>query len=59
MIDATPDALDTTHSGGRLTLFRATRMSLLVAIAVAMLDQLTKAWALRGLADGQIGRAHV
>ena len=54
MIDATPDALDTTHSGYRLTLFRATRMSLLVAIAVAMLDQLTKAWALRGLADGHI-----
>ena len=54
MIDDTTDTLHTTHSGGRLTLFRATRMSLLVAGVIAVLDQLSKAWALRDLADGHI-----
>ena len=54
MIDATPDALHTNHSGGRLTFFRATRMSLLISFAVALLDQLSKAWALRDLTDGRI-----
>ena len=54
MIDDTTDALHTTHSGGRLSLFRATRMSLLVAGVIAVLDQLSKAWALRDLADGHI-----
>ena len=54
MIDDTTDALHTMHSGGRLTLFRATRMSLLVAGVIVVLDQLSKAWALRDLADGRI-----
>ena len=54
MIDDTTDTLHTTHSGGRLSLFRATRMSLLVAGVIAVLDQLSKAWALRDLADGHI-----
>ena len=54
MIDDTTDALHTTHSGSRLSLFRATRMSLLVAGVIAVLDQLSKAWALRDLADGHI-----
>lgn len=54
MTDATPVALHTTHSGSRLTLVRPMRMSLLVAFVVALLDQLSKAWALRDLADGRI-----
>ena len=54
MIDDTTDTLHTTRSGGRLSLFRATRMSLLVAGVIAVLDQLSKAWALRDLADGHI-----
>ena len=54
MTDAAPDALHATHSGSRLTLVRAMRMSLLVAFVVALLDQLSKAWALRDLADGRI-----
>ena len=54
MIDDTTDTLHTTRSGGRLSLFRATRLSLLVAGVIAVLDQLSKAWALRDLADGHI-----
>ena len=54
MIDDTTDTLHTTHSGGRLSLFRATRMSLLVAGVIVVLDQLSKAWVLRDLADGRI-----
>ena len=54
MIDDTTDTLHTTHSGGRLTLFKATRTSLLVAGVIAALDQLSKAWALRDLSDEHI-----
>jgi signal peptidase II len=54
MIDDIQVTQHTTHTTSRLTLFRATRMSLLVAFVVAVLDQLSKAWALRDLADGHI-----
>ena len=54
MTDAAPDAPHAKYSGSRLTLVKAMRMSLLVASVVALLDQLTKAWALRDLADGRI-----
>jgi signal peptidase II len=54
MTDAAPDAPHSKPSGSRLTLVKAMRMSLLVASVVALLDQLTKAWALRDLADGRI-----
>ena len=37
-----------------MSLFRAARMSLLVAVVIIVLDQLSKAWALRDLADGHI-----
>ena len=52
MTDAAPDAPHSKLSGNRLTVLKAMRMSLLVASVVALLDQLTKAWALRDLADG-------
>ena len=54
MIDDTQDILHTTHSSSRMSLFRAARMSLLVAVVIIVLDQLSKAWALRDLADGHI-----
>ena len=54
MIDDTQDTLHTTHSSSRMSLFRAARMSLLVAVVIIVLDQLSKAWALRDLADGHI-----
>ena len=54
MIDDTQDTLHTTHLSSRMSLFRAARMSLLVAIVIIVLDQLSKAWALRDLADGHI-----
>ena len=54
MIDDIQVTQHTTHTTSRLTLFRAARMSLLVAFVVAVLDQLSKAWALRDLADGHI-----
>jgi signal peptidase II len=37
-----------------MSLVRAARMSLLVAVVIIVLDQLSKAWALRDLADGHI-----
>jgi signal peptidase II len=37
-----------------MSLFRAARMSLLVAVVIIVLDQLSKAWALRDLADEHI-----
>lgn len=54
MIDDTQDTFHTTHSSSRMSLFRAARMSLLVAVVIIVLDQLSKAWALRDLADGHI-----
>jgi signal peptidase II len=37
-----------------VTLVKASRMSLLVAAIIVLLDQMSKAWALRDLADGRI-----
>jgi signal peptidase II len=37
-----------------VTLVRASRMSLLIAAVIVLLDQISKAWALRDLADGRI-----
>jgi signal peptidase II len=37
-----------------VTLVKASRMSLLVAAIIVLLDQVSKAWALRDLADGRI-----
>ena len=54
MTDASPVAPHATHSGNRVTLFRASRMSLLIAAVIVLLDQISKAWALRDLADGRI-----
>jgi signal peptidase II len=54
MIDDTQDTFHTTHSSSRMSLVRAARMSLLVAVVIIVLDQLSKAWALRDLADGHI-----
>ena len=54
MIDDTQVTLHTTDSSSRMSLFRAARMSLLVAVVIIVLDQLSKAWALRDLADGRI-----
>jgi signal peptidase II len=54
MIDDTQVRLHTTDSSSRMSLFRAARMSLLVALVIIVLDQLSKAWALRDLADGHI-----
>ena len=54
MIDDTQVTQHTTDSSSRMSLFRAARMSLLVAVVIIVLDQLSKAWALRDLADGHI-----
>lgn len=54
MIDDIQVTQHTTHTTSRLTLFRAARMSLLVALVIIVLDQLSKGWALRDLADGHI-----
>jgi signal peptidase II len=37
-----------------MTLFRASRVSLLISAVIVLLDQVSKAWALRDLADGRI-----
>jgi signal peptidase II len=37
-----------------MTLFRASRVSLLISVVIVLLDQVSKAWALRDLADGRI-----
>ena len=54
MTDASPVVPHATHSGSRVTLVRASRMSLLIAAVIVLLDQISKAWALRDLADGRI-----
>jgi signal peptidase II len=54
MIDAAPDATHTTPTGNRMTLVRSMRTSVFVAVVIAVLDQMTKAWALRDLADGRV-----
>ena len=54
MTDASPVVPRATHSGNRVKLVRASRMSLLVAAVIVLLDQVSKAWALRDLADGRI-----
>lgn len=54
MTDATPDVPHTTHSDRRVMLVRASRLSLLISAVVVLLDQVSKAWALRDLADGRI-----
>ncbi len=54
MTDATPDVPQTTRSGRRVTLVGASRLSLLISAVVVLLDQVSKAWALRDLADGRI-----
>lgn len=37
-----------------MTLVRSMRTSVFVAVVIAVLDQMTKAWALRDLADGRV-----
>ena len=54
MTDASPVVPHTKHSGSTVTLVKASRMSLLVAAIIVLLDQVSKAWALRDLADGRI-----
>ena len=54
MTDASPVVPHATHSGNRVTLVRASRMSLLIAAVIVLLDQISKAWALGVLADGRI-----
>ena len=54
MTDASPVVPHATHSGNRVTLVRASRMSLLISAVIVLLDQVSKAWALRDLADGRI-----
>jgi len=54
MIDAAPDATHTTPTGNRMTLVRSMRTSVFVAVVLAVLDQMSKAWALRDLADGRV-----
>ena len=54
MTDASPVVPHTKHSGSTVTLVKASRMSLLVAAIIVLLDQMSKAWALRDLADGRI-----
>jgi signal peptidase II len=54
MIDAAPDATHTTPTGNRMTLVRSMRTSVFVAVVIAVLDQMSKAWALRDLADGRV-----
>jgi signal peptidase II len=54
MTDASPVVPHAAHSGSRVTLVRASRMSLLIAAVIVLLDQISKAWALRDLADGRI-----
>ena len=54
MIDAAPDATHTTPTGNRMTLVRSMRTSVFVAVVVALLDQMSKTWALRDLADGRV-----
>ena len=54
MIDAAPDATHTTPTGNRMTLVRSMRTSVFVAVVVALLDQMSKAWALRDLVDGRV-----
>ena len=54
MTDASPVVPRATHSGNRVTLVRASRMSLLIAAVIVLLDQISKAWALGVLADGRI-----
>ena len=54
MTDASPVVPHATHSGNRVTLVRASRMSLLIAAVIVLLDQISKAWALGALSDGRI-----
>ncbi len=54
MTDASPVVPHTKHSGSTVTLGKASRMSLLVAAIIVLLDQVSKAWALGVLADGRI-----
>ena len=54
MTDASPVVPRATHLGNRVTLVRASRMSLLISAVIVLLDQVSKAWALRDLADGRI-----
>ncbi|CAB4953264.1 unannotated protein [freshwater metagenome] len=54
MIDAAPDATHTTPTGNRMTLVRSMRTSVFVAVVIAVLDQMSKAWALRDLVDGRV-----
>ena len=54
MTDASPVVPHATHSDNRVTLVRASRMSLLIAAVIVLLDQISKAWALGVLDDGRI-----
>jgi len=54
MTDASRVVPHATHSSNRMTLFRASRVSLLISAVIVLLDQVSKAWALRDLADGRI-----
>ena len=54
MTDASRVVPHATHSSNRMTLFRASRVSLLMSAVIVLLDQVSKAWALRDLADGRI-----
>lgn len=54
MTDASPVVPRATHSSNRMTLFRASRVSLLMSAVIVLLDQVSKALALRDLADGHI-----
>lgn len=54
MTDASPVVPHATHSDNQVTLVRASRMSLLIAAVIVLLDQISKAWALGVLADGRI-----
>ena len=54
MTDASPVVPHATHSDNQVTLVRASRMSLLISAVIVLLDQISKAWALRDLDDGRI-----
>ncbi|MFM1761364.1 MAG: signal peptidase [Actinomycetota bacterium] len=54
MASAVDDRRQTQFLGSRFLMMKTTRMSLLISAVIVLLDQVSKAWALRDLADGRI-----
>ena len=54
MASAVDDRRQSQFLGSRFFMMKTSRMSLLISAVIVLLDQISKAWALRDLADGRI-----